>query len=608
MSHRRRLSHVLVLIALVLLLTGLTVGITASFATDASPSPADKIVLHVGWTSEPDNLNPFIGYEGASWEIWHLNYDFLVGFRASDLQPVPELATSWSHDATGRVWTFKLRQDATWQDGVPVTARDVAWTFNTIIDNQIANFTSYTGFITKVVAVDDYTVKIICSRPKANILGMLVYVLPEHIWSKIPPAALSKTFQNKPPIIGSGPFQVVEWKKGSFVRMVKNPSYWGQKAKVDEIVFSFYQNENNMVEDLKTGAIQVAWLVPGVQYKALQSAPGLKAILADVNGYTELGFNCYTGKGSLGNPVLKDWRFRQALQWAIDRQRVVEFGWEGLAKPATTIIRPGYYPPSLDYHWQPPADELYTYDPNKAKEALDAAGYKDTDGDGIRNDPKTGKDIALRLFTRTQSTQEQRAGKLVAGWLQDVGLRISLQIMDQGAMTDKMYNYVGNTFAPDYDMFIWYWQSDPDPDWVLAVLTSSQIEGWSDSNWSNAQYDALYAQQQTTIDPQARKQIIWQMQQVIYEQTPYIPLVYMEWPQAYNDSQWTGWIRSPANVGGVTRIINNIDTYLSVHPAPAAAPATSSTSWIWGVVVVVVAAAIVVAVVVRRRRRPEEEA
>ena len=106
----RLLRGGLLLALVAVLVGGLAWGVGGAFGADASPSPAGKTTLHVGWTAEPDNLNPFIGYESSSLEIFHLNYDFLVGFRASDLQPVPELATSWSHSPDGKVWTFKLRE------------------------------------------------------------------------------------------------------------------------------------------------------------------------------------------------------------------------------------------------------------------------------------------------------------------------------------------------------------------------------------------------------------------------------------------------------------------------------------------------------------------
>ena len=130
-----------------------------------------------GTTFDADNLNPFVGYSGTAYEIFHLNYDFLVGYD-TDLSPRPELATSWETSPDGKVWTFHLRQGVTWQDGEPFTAADVVFTYTYIIKNDLTAFTSYTNSIEKVVALDDFTVKMTCSAPKANMLRLWIPILP----------------------------------------------------------------------------------------------------------------------------------------------------------------------------------------------------------------------------------------------------------------------------------------------------------------------------------------------------------------------------------------------------------------------------------------------
>jgi len=605
--------------AIVLLLTLLAVAvaivaaaiIAAPARAEASPSPSGAVTLRVGWTTEPDNLNPCIGYESSSWELWHLNYDFLVGFSATDLKPVPELATSWSSSDDDKVWTFKLRDDVTWQDGEPFTADDVVFTYDFLIDNEVGNYAAYYGFIGEVTAVDDYTVEFRCSQPKANMLSQMVYILPEHIWSKMDPKKATKSFGNKPPIVGTGPFQIVEWKRGSYLRLEANEQYWKGAPKVDELIISYYTNPDSMVEDLKQDSIQLAWAVPDARFPSLRQTAGITAVNAFVNGYSELGFNCYEAKSSQGSPVLKDPRFRQALQWAIDKESITATAFFGNARPASTIIPSDYYPDDTDYHWEPPADVAYAFDPEKAKSMLDEAGYVDSDGDGVRNDPGSGDNVKLRLYARSQSTQEQNAARLISGWLEDVGLDINYQVLDQGALTDKMYTYdAAGDFAPDYDLFIWYWHSDPDPDWVLGVLTSSQIENWSDSNWSNAEYDRLYEEQQAQIDPAARLDIIHRMQQIVYDESPYIPLVYLEWLQAYNSADWTGWVRAPTDTGGVTRNIYNIDSYVQVQPAVAAETTDEggSSAWMWIVLVAAAVAVVAIVVLLLRGRGKAEEA
>ena len=179
--------------------------------------------------------------------LWHLNYDFLVGFDAKTLEPRPELATSWEVSPDGKTWTFKIRSGVKWQDGEPLTARDVAFTFNYIIDNKLLNLATYTGGITERQGGRRHDRQIITTdEPKANMLRMVVPILPEHIWSKVSGKAATTTYQNTPPIVGYGPFQIVEWKKGKFVRLVANPNYWGGKPKIDEVIFELYTNPDTM--------------------------------------------------------------------------------------------------------------------------------------------------------------------------------------------------------------------------------------------------------------------------------------------------------------------------------------------------------------------------
>ena len=600
------------LVAAAVLACGLAGGVANAFGSDAASPAASPgaTVLHVGWTAEPDNLNPFIGYETSSLELFHLNYDYLVGYRASDLRPVPELATSWEHSSDGKTWTFHLREGVKWQDGEDFTADDVVFTYRYIIDNEMSNFTSYTENIDTVQAVDPLTVKFVCSKPKANMVQTTIPIMPKHIWAKVDPKAAANSYANRPPVVGTGPFQIVEWKRGEYVRAVANKDYWRGPPKVDEVVWSLYKNQDTLAADLKSGVIQVAWDIPQAQFKTLEADARLAAIGGVLNGFNHMGFNCYTGKASLGNPVLTDAAFRRALQWAIDRQKVVDVGYFGHGEPATSIIRAGYYKPPLDYHWQPAADEIYTFDPERAKSELDAAGYTDTDGDGVRED-KAGKPIELRLYARSQSATDQLVGKLITGWLADVGLKIDFQIIDEGAMTDKIYNFKGDAYAPDYDLFLWYWYSDPDPNFLLSVLTSGQIGWWSDTGWSDAEYDKLYRQQQTTLDDQARKELVWKMEQIVYEQSPYVTLTYPEWLESYDEAQWTGWVRTPAGDGPVIYTQYNIDSYLFAEPKPATGQAGSSGGGSTGVIVAVAVAAAVAAavtvVVVRRRKRAVEE-
>ena len=143
-TRRWRPVQLAAFVAFCLLAAGLATGFSAALASPSASPPAGKVTLRVGWVNEPDNLNPFIGYSTSSYLIYHLNYDQLTGCKASDVTPDADLAESWTHDASGNVWTFKLRPGVKWQDGVNFTA-DVVFTYRYIIDNQLSAFTSYTS-------------------------------------------------------------------------------------------------------------------------------------------------------------------------------------------------------------------------------------------------------------------------------------------------------------------------------------------------------------------------------------------------------------------------------------------------------------------------------
>ena len=322
------------------LAVGLVGGLSVAVAATPSPSSSAgqaKIILHIGWTREPDNLNPFVGYSATDYEIWHLQYDLLTGYDSATLQPRPEFAQSWSHSTNGLVWTFKIRPGMTWQDGQPATAHDVAFTFNYIIKNQMSSFTGYTDGISKVVAPNDTTAIFYCSRPKANMLGMWVPILPAHVWSKINPKARRHQLSQQPADRRQRALSGGRVEAGLVHSiLVANPHYWAGRPKVDEVIFETYTNADTMAQDLKTGALAAAWGIPPAEVQSLNS-PSVKSISYTTIGFDQLTFNCAPAPAT-GNPVLRDPAFRQALNYAIDKQTIATIAYDGQVSPATSMI------------------------------------------------------------------------------------------------------------------------------------------------------------------------------------------------------------------------------------------------------------------------------
>ena len=572
---------------------------TAAGSSSPSPSPSrTPLTARFGTTFDADNLNPFIGRSGTAYEILHLNYDFLVGYD-TDLSPRPELATSWAVSPDGRTWTFQLRRGVTWHDGRRFTSRDVAFTYNLIIENELTAFTSYTKDIVEVVPEGDYAVRMVCSQPKANMLRLRIPILPEHIWAKVPAETLATSTVNEPPIVGTGPFQTVDVEKGNYVKLVKNPHYWVEgKPTIDELVIAVYQNPDTMAQDLKSGALDYALGIPPAQFGALRAEPALTASAADLRYFDEIAMNCYDSPDSLGHPALRDPAFRRALSWAVDRQRIVDLAYGGYA-----VVGHGMIAPDVPwYYWEPGPAIAFGFDIKKAGRLLDEAGYPLKDG--ARVDEK-GEPIVLRLWTRTDDPASQLTGRLVAGWFAEIGLQIELQNLDPNAISDALYHSEGDTYAPDYDLYVGGWGQHVDPDNILNVFTTPQIGGWNDACWSNADFDKLYERQARTIDPAKRKPLVDRMAEIFYTEAPFIITNYEQQLEAYDSEEWQGWTQAPRGTGPVAFVNDNVDTYLNLRPKAVAkaAPDDGGETLIYvGVAVAVLAGAIVAVLLLRRGR------
>ncbi len=604
-AHVRLLLLVLAVVLPASLVLGLATARADSPSAAASSAP---VTLRIGWTTEPDNLNPFIGWQNPTYEIWSLNYDFLFGFGENGGEPTLDLAREFPTEenggisADGKVWTIKLRTGVKWSDGQPMTADDVAFTYNYVVKNRMLNMAVTTVGIIGAKAIAPDVVQIMCSRPKADMEHIFLPILPKHVWEKVAPKAAQTSYENTPPIVGTGPFITTQFKKGGFVKLERNPNYWGKRPALDQILFLYYTNADSMTVDLKSGNIDAAWGIPEAQFDSLQSVPALKSVAYNFFNWDYLSLNCFEGK-SLGNPVLKDWKFRNALNYAVDRQKLCDIAYAGKAAPGTTILPPDTWK-DPDYHWQPAAGELYSFDLAKAGQLLDAAGYK-LGADGARE--YQGKPIKLRLWTTTESPQNQTAVKLIAGWFQKLGLKIELSVLDPGALQARVWNFSGNDYIPDFDMYVWDWAGYGDPGQTLSAEITAQIGNTNEPCWSNAEYDRLNGEQASALDPEARKNYIWQMQQIMYEQTPWVVLTYPQYLQAYNTQKWTGWTQMMQGKGPAFFTTGNVTSYLNLQPVKAETAGDGTGVWVAVVVGVAVAALVIVWLLIRRRRPRAEE-
>ena len=579
----------------------------SSPAADASASAGSSapLVYRIGLQSDVDNMNPFSTYNTIPWECFRVGYNFLTWYDA-DYKPAPDLADpvptveNGGVTDSGRVWTFHIRPNVKWSDGVPLTARDVAYTYNRILRQKLSMYLSYFTGVTKVEAPDDQTVVITSKRPNAVMTALYVPILPEHIWSKVPDPKV-ESYANVP-MVSSGPFQVAEVKIGKYVKMERNPHYqdgFGAEPTVDEVLFEIYQTQDSLVADYKAGNLDAAIeLDPGF-YRSLKGVPGSTSVAAPGLGFHELGFNCWNSPKSKGNPLLRDVRIRQAVNWAIDKQAIAAIAMDGLAPAGTSLLSPV----DTFFHWNVPPAEQYSYDPAKAKQILDDAGYK-MGPNGVRVAPN-GKPLKFRLAALNEYPMDITAAKKISAYLKDVGIGITLQVMDENAFTNANYDNA------DDDLYIWSWTADIDPGYILSVFTTDQILNSSDSEYANPVYDKLYTAQAQAVIPAERKRIIDQMQQILYRDSPYSILWYNVLIQAFRTDKWTGYSHVPRGNDGAAFRNMLRTTYIDLKPVGTATTTSGggNTGTIVAIVLaVIVVIAIVVFVVMRRRpKRVETE-
>ncbi len=570
----------------------------------------------IGMTNEVDSFNPFNGIEAESYEAWALMYDYMISYSDKDMSPQPSLATSWDTSTDGLTWTFHIRTGVTWTDGVPLTAKDIAYTYNRILDGgpESASWGSYLLSVDTITAPDDQTVVLALKEPNAVLPLLPMPIVPEHIWKDVSEKQV-KTYSNEPsgdqPVVGSGPFELVEGKAGgSTYRFVRNPDYWAGEPKVGEVDMRVYRSEDTLVQALKAGEIDFAEGATPLQIKALQGEPGITAQEGDSPGFDEIAFNVgsidlKSGK-PMGdpNPAVLDQKFRFALNFAIDRQALATKAYQGAAIPAENIIPPAY----KGYVWQPPSSDAYAYDPAKTRQLLDDAGYK-VGSDGWRTLPDGSPIGKLRLFARSESETSLSTMAFFKEWLKAVQVDSTVVSVESSKLTNIILD-------GEFDTFSWGWYVEPDPDSMLSYFTCDQRGNWSDSWYCNPAYDKLYKEQHSATDQSAREATVKQMQQMLYDDAPYLNTAYNQIGEAYRSDRWEGFVPQP-NPGGILLFQYGHANYLNLQPAgtsegtPQAAGASSGgidagQVMIFLVVVVVVAGGLVAVLMTYRRRHADD--
>ena len=507
-----------------------------------APAASEPVILKIGWPGKPDTLNPAYAFLVESYSIFDLVYGSLTTESPTG-EYVGELAKEWKNSDDGLVWTFTLKDGIKFHTGEDFTADDMAWAINAVMSNPDgwATLANYASGFKEVKALDPQTVQITLEKPISNMEYRVsfLYALYPKDFEGFKTAEELQNFPNDKPI-GTGAFKINTFDKDKGVVILDaNRDFYGPAPKIDQLIFQTFDNADAMVQALKVGDVDVVLDVPNSAFGTLQGVENIQLVDQPGRGLAELIINTVPASNDPApnrNPGLEDPQVRLALATAINKQDLVDIVLQGYGAPGVTIV-----PPSLGGgFWYNPLQDV-TFDLDKANQILEDAGYT-KGGDGIR--AKGDVRLEFRLQYASDSTVYPRVADLISNWYRQIGVKVNPESVDPDSLTAAV------TPTGDYDLVIWGWGADPDPDFMLSVMTSDQFVegGWSDSGYSNPEYDQLYLDQQTAVDRNERQKIIWKMQEMVYNDKPYIVLYYERILEAYRSDRFKGFIESPLGV------------------------------------------------------------
>lgn len=485
-------------------------------------------------SEEVDTLNPLSSWMAVSFELLLLIYDPLVRYD-TQLQQLPCLAETWEVSDDQLTWTFHLAQGVTWHDGEPFTSADVKFSYELFTEMEAYMYAGYNEGIADISCPDDYTVVMTTDAPKANMLMNTSPIVPKHIWEGLEDPY---NYANDVPV-GTGPFKFDSEGEG-FIKLARNENYFGQiPGDIDNIVFVTYENPDTAAQALLLGEVDGTSGLTAAQIPQMESAEEVELVLADIPGFSYVAINIWPESEVAGaNPLLKDKVVRYALEYCTDKAKIVSMAYGDAGEVGTTIVNPGD-----KFHYEPTAQELRIYDPEKAAAMLEEAGYKDIDGDGVR-EAADGTKLSFELISIADNTPEVKTAQMMAAGCALAGIELKLVTMDSGALTDVVY-------TGDYDLYIWGWGADVDPTVITRIFVTDEWWNLNETGYSDARYDELFYEQMTVMDEARRIAMVQEMQKIAYENGHYIVYVYDNYIQAIRSDRWTGYQQIPPGVGGL---------------------------------------------------------
>jgi peptide/nickel transport system substrate-binding protein len=598
------------LLAGVLALVWAVAGLSAAPGTARAAGSSNGSTFITTLDTSVSNFNPFLSFEQGEIDTLDMVYPTLTFGNEQNL-PGPWLSTSWSPSANKLSWTFHIRTGLKWSDGVPLTSKDVAWTYNLIMHNSAAataNGTLVAGFKT-VTAPNPGTVVITTKQPLANVPEdvMAIPIVPEHIW-KSHVKKIGSFTNTTTPVVGYGPYLFTGYQPGQSVTLTANKSFFLGEPKYHKLILDYFANSSAAVAALRSGAIDSTLGLTDTEWRGLQHAPGIKTYQTITNDWyaIEINGHAMTRSGKPignGNPLLRNPVIRRAIAIGINRKVLVQKTTGG-----TGLVTGSYLTPAFpQWYWTPSRSEAQNYDPAKANAMLTRAGFP-KGKNGYRYDKKTGKELSFRLGIHSDYPNDSATANYLVGWMKDIGIKLNVQSMSNTQLND-------NLAIGDWDILIDQWAEGVDPTYLLSIQTCGVLPlnkngagGNTDSFFCNRRYDRLYKAEQTEFNLHKREQDIKAMEKILYDADYDIILYDDSYLWATRTNYLKGYLYGKPNAKGFYPLQNYELGWVKAVPAASTGGGGGLSSTV--IIVIIIVAVLLggggLLATLRRRRTAEE--
>lgn len=460
---------------------------------------------------------------------------------------VPDLAESWTVSSDGLTYDFRLKEQQYWDDGAPVTPDDVVFTVNVLQDPDVYSLPSLSSLWQAVHAekVDEHTVRFTLKEPFSPFLDYTsIGLLPQHKFASVAPVDIVTQRNDSP--VGNGPMRVVELAT-DHATLAPNTFYGGKAPYLDSLELRFYTDHSSLLPAYEAGEIDAISRILPENLSAAAAHEDLQIFSSAQPSYLNVTLNL----NNANVPFFKEKEVRQALLYAVDRVRLIDQVAAGQGIIADSLILPDNW--AFD-----PDVPHYAYDPEKAKQLLDSAGWVDTNGDGVRE--KDGRPLQFQLHTNDDPTRVGLINQIAQDWAA-IGVRaVPTPVTFAGLVNDLL--------APRrFEAVLIGWETPGDPDpYPLWHSTQAEGAGQNYSGWANEDADHVMEAARAEPDETKRKELYGQFQKIFAEEVPALLLYYPVYSYGVSDKVHNvqiGALNAPSQ-----RFENFADWYMETKRVP----------------------------------------